>query len=358
MKRLINKGLSSLKVMRVIAFAIVLSIAPFLDFSEAHATQIATRTVTLSNSAASASGVTYSLASSALPTTVTPVKSVQIQMCTTPSGTCTPAPGFSASSSTLASQPTGLGAASGWTVNAATASSLRILNASNATNPSGAVAIVWNGAVNPTATNTTFYGVITTYSDSTWTTALDSGSVALSTATQIQVALSVGETLTFCAGTSITGQNCGTIAGSLVNLGSGSTTSTVSGTSVFAASTNGATGYSVTVSGNTLTSGANTITPLASGASSAIGTKQFGLNVASNTTPAVGSAVSGTGTATAAANYGTTNTFRYGTGEAVASSGGPTNGNTFTVSYIANIDGLTPAGAYNTTLTYVATANF
>lgn len=357
MNNFINKRLSNLKIIRTIVLAVTLSVTPFFNLSEAHATQIATRTVTLSNSAASATGVTYSLATSALPTTITPVKSVQIQLCTTPSGACTPAPGFSTSSSTLASQPTGLGAASGWTVNAATASSLRILNASNATNPSGAVAIVWNGAVNPSATNTTFYGVITTYSDSAWTTALDSGSVALSTATQIQVALSVGETLTFCAGTSITGQNCGTIAGSLVNLGSGSTTATSSGTSVFAASTNGATGYSVSVSGNTLT-GPSTITALASGAASSIGTKQFGLNLASNTTPAVGAAVSGAGTATATANYGTNNTFRFGTGESVASASGPTNGNSFTVSYIANIDGLTPAGAYNTTLTYVATANF
>ena len=359
MKKYIYIHRIKLATLRAIVLGITLSVLPFASIPQASAAAITGRSVVLSNSAGGASGVSYALTTAALPTTGTPVKSAQIQFCTTVSGACTPPPGFSASSSTLASQPTGLGAAAGWTVNAATANSLRILNASNATNPSGAVSITWNAVINPTATNTTFYGIITTYSDSAWTTALDTGSVALSTSVQIQVALTVGETLTFCTGTSITGQNCATAAGSLVNLGSGSSVATASGTSIMAASTNGSTGYSVTVNGGTLTSGANTITPLAAGAASTVGSKQFGLNLAAaNTTPAVGAAVSGTGTRTAAVNYATNNTFRFGTGEIIASATGPSNANTFTLGYIANIDGLTPAGAYTTTLTYVATANF
>jgi len=257
------------------------------------------------------------------------------------------------------SQPTGLGAASGWTVNTAAAGSLRLLDAGNVTDPSGAVSIAWNGVHNPTATNTTFYGIITTYSDSAWTTALDTGNVALSTSTQIQVGLSVYETLTFCTGTSITGQNCGSAAGSQVNLGIGSSGSTSTGTSIIAASTNGSTGYSVTVAGTTLTSGANTVTALGSGGTSTIGSSQFGFNLAgANTTPVVGAAESGTGTATASANYGTNNNFRFLTGDTVATAGGPTNANTFTVGYIANIAGITPAGVYTSNLTYTATANF
>jgi hypothetical protein len=212
---------------------------------------------------------------------------------------------------------------------------------------------------NPQATNTTFYGTVTTFSDSGWTTPIDAGSIVISTATQIQVALTVSETLTFCTGTSITGQNCGTAAGGLVNLGAGSTVTTASGTSIMAASTNGSTGYSITVVGATLTSGSNTITALANGGASTMNTKQFGLNLAStNTTPVVGAAKTGTGTAIAAANYGINDTFRFATGEVIASAVGPTNANTFTVGYIANIDGLTPAGVYNTNLTYTATANF
>jgi len=359
MKKLIHTFTKKLSIIRTIVVVAALSIVPLLNVPQASAAQITGRSVTLSTSAPAATGVTYALATAAVPTTGTSIKSVQIQFCTSLSGGCTTPSGFSASSSTLASQPTGLGAGTGWTVNAATAGSLRIVNAANATNPSGAVTVTWNGVVNPTATNTTFYGIITTYSDAAWTTPLDSGSVALSTATQIQVALTVGETLTFCSGTSITGQNCGTVAGSLVSLGTGSSTATSSGTSVMAASTNGTSGYTVTVNGATLTSGANTITALAAGTASSIGTKQFGINLAgTNTTPPVGSAISGTGTGTASANYATNNTFRFVTGETVATAAGPTNANTYTVSYIANIDGITSPGAYTTTLTYIATANF
>lgn len=337
---------------------LVISLMPIFSATLVDAAAITGRSVTLSSSVADASNITYTLNTAALPSSMV-VKSLDIKFCTSLSGACTTPTNFSSSSSTLASQPTGLGSASGWTVNTSDSGSLRIVNVANSTAPSGSVAVVWNGVHNPQATNTTFYAVITTYSDSSWTTAIDTGSVALSTSTQIQVALTVGETLTFCTGTSITGQNCGTVSGSLVDLGEGSTTQTATGTSVIAASTNGSTGYSITVNGSTLTSGSNTIDALSSGGTSSIGTKQFGFNLAnSNTTPAVGATKTGTGTGVAGANYGINNTFRFASGEIVASASGPTNANTFTVGYIANIDGITPAGVYTTVLTYTATANF
>jgi hypothetical protein len=156
---------------------------------------------------------------------------------------------------------------------------------------------VWSGVTNPIADNTTFYAIISTYSNADWTGEIDTGSIALSTSTQVQISLTVDELLTFCAGTSITGQNCATISGNFVDMGHGSTTSTATGASVMAASTNGSSGYTITVSGSTLTSGVNTITALSGGGSSTIGVKQFGLNLAGgNTAPAVGAAVSGTGT--------------------------------------------------------------
>ena len=346
-------------MVKVIVFTIILSLVPLFNISQVHATPISGRSIVLSNSASGASGISYALSTAALPTTGTAVKSLQIQFCTSLTGACIAPTGFSSASSTLASQPTGLGSATGWTVNTVTVNSLRILNASNVTHPSGAVAITWNGVTNPTTTNMTFYGIITTYSDSAWVSALDSGSVAISTSTQPQLALTVGETLIFCTGTSITGQNCATAIGSVVDLGAGSAITTSSATSTITASTNGNTGYSVTVNGSTLASGSNTITPLAIGATSSVGTKQFGLNLAgANTTPTVGTAVSGIGTGAIATNYATNNTFRFGSGEVIASTSGPSNANTYTISYIANIDSLMPAGVYTTILTYVATANF
>jgi hypothetical protein len=350
---------SKFAIIRAVILAIAVSVFPFMNLMQADAAPIMGRSVLLSTSVGDASGVTYTLTTSALPTTGTAVKSAEIKFCTLLTGGCITPPGFTSGSSTLASQPTGLGAAAGWTVNTATAGSLRLLDAANATTPSGAVSIAWNSVHNPTGTNTTFYGEITTFSDSGWATPLDTGTVALSTSVQIQVALTVNEALTFCTGTSITGQNCGTASGSQVALGVATTSSTATGTSIISASTNGNTGYSVAVTGTTLTSGLNTITALASGGASSQGSSQFGFNLAdANTTPAVGAAKTGSGTASAPANYGTNNTFRFLTGDTVASVAGPTNANTFTVGYIANIAGLTPAGVYISNLTYTATANF
>lgn len=352
--------LSKIKAAGFVFIAVMFGLSPLVNIRIVNALPITNRYITLSNSLGNASGVTYALSTAALPTPGTAVKSVAIDFCTSLTDSCSTTPsGFSSGSSTLASQPSGLGAGSGWTVNTSDTGALRISNASNSTTPSGAVSITWNGVHNPTTNNQAFYGIITTYSDASWTTAIDTGSVALSTSAEIQVALTVNEALTFCTGTSITGENCGTISGNTVDLGNGSTTSTANGTSVMAASTNGSSGYTITVNGSTLTSGSNTITALASGGSSSIGSKQFGINLApSNSQPVVGAAITGSGSGAAAANYGTNNTFRFATGETVASASGSTNANTFTISYIANIDGTTQAGIYSTNLNYIATANF
>jgi hypothetical protein len=350
----------NIKVVSIIAVASIVSVSPILLAGTSYASPIMNRKLALSNSVGDASGVTYSFSTTtALPTTTNAIKSVEIKFCTSLSDSCASTPsGFTSTSSSLASQPSGLGAASGWTVDTSAAGSLRIVNASNSTNPSGNVSISWNGVHNPTATNTSFYAMVTTYSGSAFTGALDTGSIALSTTSAIQVNFTVNETLMFCTGTSITGQNCGTATGGVVSLGTGSTLTTSTGTSIMAASTNGSTGYSISMNGSTLTSGSNTITALASNAASSIGNKQFGVNLMSNTTPTVGSAVNGTGTGTPAANYNSSNSFRFVTGETVASAAGPSNANTYTVSYIANIDGVTPAGVYSTNLDYIATANF
>lgn len=356
MKKLTQAIKSKITIVRAFAMAITLTILPIAAVTPAAAVQITNRKITLGNSAPSPVTTSYTF-NFTVPTTGTVVKSASFTACTTASGTCTPVTGFSNTGVTI-TQPTNLGDASGWTVDNATAGSLRFNKSGDVATPSGSQTVVFNGVTNPSASNTTFFLRMVTYSDAAYGTSIDSGVVAASTATQVQVSLAVDEALTFCTGTSITGTNCATAAGSTVNLGTGTTTTTATGTSILAASTNGPSGYSITVSGATLTSGGNQITALASGAASSVGTSQFGLNLVSNSTPAVGLAVTGSGTATAALNYATANTFRYTTGDSVASVAGATNANTFTVSYIANINGLTPAGSYTTTLTYVATPNF
>lgn len=322
----------------------VISVVTFASFSPlASAAQVTNRTLTIGSSVASAN-TSYAFTFTVPSATV--VKSASFTACTTASGTCTTPSGFSISSSTLASQPTGLGSASGWTANTATAGSLRILNASNATAPSGSQSVTFNTVTNQSAANSTFFVRITTYSDSAWTTPIDTGTVAASTAGQITVTASIDESVTF------------TLAAATVPLGALTTSSTGVGTSSMTASTNANSGYSVTVNGTTLTSGSNTIAALASPTASTMNTAQFGINLMANTTPSVGVAASGTGTGVAAAGYNTANQFKFVSGDTVASATAPTNSNTFTTSYIANINGAAAAGSYATQLTYIATANY
>jgi hypothetical protein len=200
------------------------------------------------------------------------------------------------------------------------------------------------------------------YSDDAWTTGVDSGVVAASTASAISLTGTVDESLVFCTGTSITGTNCGTISGSTVNFGTFTSTSTSSGTSVMAASTNGVSGYAITINGSTLVcsscAGSPTISALASQTAASVGTSQFGLNLRNNTTPNVGADPSGTGTGTYTANYGTADQYRFVTTDSVATAAAASDANAYTVSYVVNIPGSQAAGTYTATMTFIATATF
>ena len=345
-----------------IFLALIAIISPFLWNFSAQAAQITGRKVTLSNSAGAATAVQYDLVTAALPT-ATAVKSVSLTACTTASGACSTPSGFVNSSSTLVAQPSGLGAASGWTVNTATAGSLRILNAANATAPSGAVAVSWGNITNPTATNTTYFLRMTTYSDSAWTTPLDTGTIAVSTATQIVVSATVDESLTFCTGTSgITSSSCAGATGSAVNLGTITPSTSGTGTSQIGVTTNAATGYTITYNGATLTSGGNTITAIgATAAASSAGSEQFGLNLRANTSPTtVGADPSGAGSAVPTTQYNIPDSYAFVAGSAtsIVAPTAADNFRLFTAAYMANVAGSTEPGTYTTTLTYVCTALF
>lgn len=329
---------------RLLAVLMALSVI-FASFPNVvSAQQITNRKVVIGSSLASAN-TTYTFTFTVPQSTV--LKSVSFAGCTTASGACTAAPGFAnPNTSTLASQPTNLGDATGWTVDTGATGVLRLKKTANVAAPTGSQTVSFSNVTNPSATNSTFYLRITTFSDDAYTTAVDTGVVAASTAGQITVTASVNETLTF------------TLGSATVALGTLTSASTGTGTSTMTVATNANSGYSVSYSGSNLTSGSSTITAMAGGAS-VQNSKQFGINLMANTTPSIGAGVSGAGTGTAAAGYNTANSFKYvPAGEVVASASIPTNSNTFTTSYIANIDDITAAGAYSTVITYVATANF
>ena len=361
----INLALGSLtRRLSLFISAVILTLATIAAVlpQSAFAAQITARKLTLSTSSAAASAATTTYTFNFTVPSATVLQSFEAIICTTASGSCTTPTGFANSSSTLSSQPTNLGDASGWTVNTSTAGKLRIKKTGNSAAPTGAQTVVFGNVQNPTTTNTTYFARLNTYSDDAWTTGVDSGVVAASTATQISLSGTMDESLTFCTGTSITGTNCGTVSGSSVAFGTFSTSSTSSGTSVMAASTNAVSGYAITINGATLTcgtcSGSPTIAALASQTASSTGTAQFGVNLKDNATPNVGTEVSGTGTATATSNYGTVDQYRFVTGDSVASDGAATNANTFTVSYIVNVPGSQAAGTYTATMTYICTATF
>ena len=332
-----------------------------LPMQPVSAAQVTSRKLTLSSSAPSPATSSYTFVFTAI--SATTIKSVNIDLCDSASGTCSPAgtggPSGLTSTSAAVGTVSNIGSGGSWTGTFTTNGRLRIANGSNTGSPSAGISIAITGITNPTAANTTFYARITTYSDAAWTTPLDTGTVAASTATQITVNASVDETLTFCTGTSgITSSSCASATGSTVTLGSITPSTTGSGTSQIGISTNGGSGYSITVNGTTLTSGANTIAALASQTGSSQGNSQFGINLKANTTPVIGSDPAGTGSGAPSANYGTTNQYRFVTGDPVASVGAADNFRLYTVSYIANVAGSTPAGNYTTNLQYIATATF
>ena len=346
---------------------------------------ITSRTLTLSSSSPSASNATTTYTFTfTVGNTSTAVKSVGIQICDAADGTCNAPTGFTNASATLASQPTGLGAGSGWTINGSpgTTHELDIANASNATTPSGSQTIVFGNVQNPTTANQSFYARITTYSDA-YTTAVDNGVVAGATAQAIVLTGTMPESLMFCTGQSITTSggipDCSTATAGNISFNQlFSPSSTSYATSQMAASTNAGAGYAITVSGSTLSAGSPTIPAMTSAAISTVGTGQFGLNLALDTaanaatptpsplsadiTPTGGTYQKGrpltgfdTGGNAATAQYKFDDT---GSNAVADSQSAATDPQIYTATYIVNVAGHQAAGTYTTTLTYICTPTF
>ena len=99
-----------------------------------------------------------------------------------------------------------------------------------------------------------------------------------------------------------------------------------------------------------MANGAFTIATTSAATASTIGSEQFGLRM--NASGGIGTVV---------APYATAAQFAFDSlnfPDQVASATGASANTTYSVRYIANIASNTEAGAYTSTLTYVATANF
>lgn len=328
-----------------------------------------------------------------VPTTGTAIGSVRFEYCTTAADvgtqTCQAPTGMDTAGVNLTSE-VGSGA-TGFAASSPSANVALLTKASAAVPSNGDLKFILADIVNPT-TEGTFFVRITTYNSIDATTgAIDSGTVAASTAEQIIVEGIMPESLVFCTG-ALVGKtasvpDCSTAtAGSIEFNQLFSPTDTASAISQMAASTNAGFGYAITVNGPTLTSGSNTIAGLSTPNASVKGVAQFGLNLRANTvaaapgfdpgadpdilTPSADIDLTSNGTSLKghpSADYGTADTFAFETGDIVARSSfdgatnttlGPTDAQIYTVSYIANVPGSQPAGTYTSTLTYICTPTF
>lgn len=136
--------------------------------------------------------------------------------------------------------------------------------------------------------------------------------------------------------------------------GTNASASTPTVANVLTIATNAQSGYAITYNGATLTSGGNTINPatIAADSDGTPGTEQFCLGVSTSGDATIPSSYQRTANGTSACNFAASTTTT------IASETAPTATETLSISYLANISGTTEAGAYNTTLTYVATATY
>lgn len=158
------------------------------------------------------------------------------------------------------------------------------------------------------------------------------------------------------------------VTASTVNLGNLTTTSTGSGTANFYIRTYTSSGYFVKTISSSPTYGAKSLNAMSVGGSSTVGTEQYGINLVANNvataTPTnfgVAPALqpnSGFAYGVAASGYGTPNQFKYNAGDTIATSPKGIGQTNYTISYIANISAISPAGFYSVNQVLVVVASY
>lgn len=363
-------------------FALALVASPFLQSQVANAAQITARTLTLQAGAggdggSKAGGVVNHFYGFTLPNVGSGnVGSIRFQYCTAAAGSCTMPTGLVTTAATMGTQS----GATGFSLVNTTNGTPYLTRTAASVTAGTVVTYQLLSVTNPTTVNSSFYVRISTYASTDTTgSAIDTGTVAASTAEQIVLTGIMPESLIFCTGATV-GLNCSSSTAGTIDLGVFNPAAATTATSQMAASTNSQNGYSITVNGATLTSGSNTIPAMGSQAAPSVGTSQFGLNLRANTTavstPAVGAEISpasngGGLRGQAYTGYQTADQFKFTTGDTIANSAssggalgtvgvtpGPTNSQVYTTSYLVNVSGIQPPGTYTTTLTYICTATF
>jgi len=151
------------------------------------------------------------------------------------------------------------------------------------------------------------------------------------------------------------------ISSSTVALNTITSSTTGSGVHTTQIATNATGGFLLTYNGPTLTAAGGTIAAYGSQKASVAGTEGFGINMVDNATPNVGSDVTQNAgiCASLPADYGTADKYSYvaGTTTNLTNQAAPADC-TYTISYVANVSNITPAGNYTAPITYIASAQF
>lgn len=372
----------------MIALALtVTALLPSLN-QTASAAQLVNRSMQMSNSAPSATGVSYLV-------TFTPATAAQSMVidfcgdspilgsaCDVTTNATTGLPSFDASGATLTA-----GSLTSWTMTATTTRVKLTKAAGAATGTGSPISFTINNVASINVARS-FYARITTYTDIAYGsyvsptslgTYADYGGIALSTANTISVTARVMETLVFCVSGAAPTSSCGGTSTPSVTLGHGSpavidaqtvdTNASVTPTYT-QLSTNAASGATVRMKnanacGGLSKDGGTTCDIAATNAGAtaaaiAAGSAKFGLGV--------GAGSGGTGTVTPNAKYaastgygmdpsgstGVTSTY----GDAVMASTAPVSNVNNQLTFAATAGTTTPAGVYTATLTLIATGIF
>lgn len=364
--------MQKIKVPAIILLVVLFAFPPLINLfvASAHAGSLSSYKVQINNSQASATGVTYGFYWTT--TATTNIKQIDIQVCTTPTGTCTAPSGFSSGTPTLANDNI---AGTGRTVSAPTSNAFRVVVTTPAAQSNQTMSMNFTGVTNPSTINTTYYVRSTSYSD-TGSTVIDgptSAAFAILDTTSIAVSATVDSALSFSVAGVSTG---GSFNGGSGNINVTSTATTIPfgalavGTPKIAAhditvSTNAQNGYTVTASASAtppLTSGANDIDVFTgTNASPATWSAPAGSSANTNT------GFFGYSTEDASLCIGTATRFTAGgakwagtstTGQEVICSPTGVTSETVRLGWETQINNIQPAGAYTGTVSLIATPTY
>jgi hypothetical protein len=372
--------------------------APALVPAMSSAAVMTSRSITLSNSASSATSVSYEVKAT-LPGGLPADGGAFIEFCDAASGplidtTCTKPTGL-----TVAGVGVGSGGGTAADFDSTNHNVIKWTDG-GAISASGSMDVVFTGITNP-STTATFFARITTYTDANMPgatspdpfvdatnlgTYVDSGAVALSTTATVGVTAYVLESMTFCVtGTSAPAHDCtGTLNSPSMTIGESvgngqlalDTTHVSTGTDYMLLSTNAVGGAVVNLKsdasscgGLKLVGGTGCIPAQTSGTVSA-GTAGFGLKLGTLGDASGASATSGTIQSASGSSYDGTNYLAdYAAGNAtgitstygskfVDTNGAAVNNKTLDFTMGATIGNNTPAGKYSANLNLIATGTF